>query len=1100
MRLIKQSILFFQEGNSDKVYETDLCDVGNDKYVVNFRYGRRGANLKEGSKTPIPVSLQEAEKIYNEVVNEKIAKGYTGAPGIAAKPLDENFLAGISLPGVNIAAMPEGKIKSILQRLDTEANATRPARNYRWKFSRVIWKAGEYKIAEAVPYLVKLFTKGDQLHQYCCTWSLVRCGGAETIPVLQAISENHPSPLIKRLAIAGLLQKQSGEAKEALTGIILKSVPQAIRDAIKQNDLRSLSNLYLQQFPGNPEQHWHLQLYMVSIAIPWIRPAVKSMLLQLPLAPGTFNEIRAVYKLAEMLDDFETTGLLTCRFEIHPEFFSSKIATKNLNRKVYITAVDEYINPNKELKQKNTRLAYSQKTRWYLHKRVNRRLRVLAQNADLDYVRLATGILTGYKRERDLQPEFTTSSYQWMNGRYQDVPRRFPSNAKAIFLHQLLNGKNPKMLLTRNHIWEFVSTPATPAKKTTTQGRSENSGGIGGLFKKIAGLFGGKKEEPAPVPQLMPAPQPVQTGSFAPHLQLWDQLPQAYFQLLIEAELDEVLEFASQQLTKHPSFKEIKEKLDTETLIKLIRSRFTIPADLGYTIILERFSKETATADLITAMLSSVSANARNTAKEWAEANTRVLLTDAVFITQLLFTPFADIRSWGKELVRNNTLSSDLKQTVTAKAIAEMMSADPNTADKTLLNDVSDTLFALFDYELRQVDVNVISDLLHHPSSPVLLFGLRMIKHKKSGWKGEELKNSGLPSLLNHQYEPVRQQIVELINNLPDEELSYLQEELISTALSSWQDVRAGGRPALVRLAHREAGFGKLATETLMPFLSRKELHEGLHESIADLLSNELSPYLQNADKQTALNLLYGNYAPAQKLGVAILEKYTDPATLTIPQVVALGNHENLTVRNWAWNFYKQQTARIRYESASAIRLLETRWDDTRSFAMDYFRNEFQEKDWEPEVLIGMADSIKPAVESFGRELITKYFTDENGPQYLLKLSQHPGEKMQLFTTNYMERFAGGDLERIKSLEFYFRSVLTRVNKNRIAKDRIFLFLLTEGLRSEEAARTVAAIISDISAQTAIGDKAKCIDLLMQLRAIYDIETPLRVKETEVRK
>ena len=77
MRLVKQSFLYFKEGNSDKVYEIDLCDVGNDKYVVNFRYGRRGALLKEGSKTPVPVALAEAEKIFYAVEAEKINKGYT---------------------------------------------------------------------------------------------------------------------------------------------------------------------------------------------------------------------------------------------------------------------------------------------------------------------------------------------------------------------------------------------------------------------------------------------------------------------------------------------------------------------------------------------------------------------------------------------------------------------------------------------------------------------------------------------------------------------------------------------------------------------------------------------------------------------------------------------------------------------------------------------------------------------------------------------------------------------------------------------------------------------------------------------------------------
>jgi predicted DNA-binding WGR domain protein len=87
MRLVKQSILYFKEGNSDKVYEIDLCDVGNDKYVVNFRYGRRNAKLKEGSKTPVPVSLAEAEKLFSELQDEKISKGYTASEsGISSIP------------------------------------------------------------------------------------------------------------------------------------------------------------------------------------------------------------------------------------------------------------------------------------------------------------------------------------------------------------------------------------------------------------------------------------------------------------------------------------------------------------------------------------------------------------------------------------------------------------------------------------------------------------------------------------------------------------------------------------------------------------------------------------------------------------------------------------------------------------------------------------------------------------------------------------------------------------------------------------------------------------------------------------------------------
>src|SRR4051794_25790092 len=84
MKLIKQTLLSFREGSSDKIYEVDLCEVGASRYVVNFRYGKRGANLKEGAKTVSAVPLAEAQRIFDDLVDSKKKKGYQ--EGIAAAP------------------------------------------------------------------------------------------------------------------------------------------------------------------------------------------------------------------------------------------------------------------------------------------------------------------------------------------------------------------------------------------------------------------------------------------------------------------------------------------------------------------------------------------------------------------------------------------------------------------------------------------------------------------------------------------------------------------------------------------------------------------------------------------------------------------------------------------------------------------------------------------------------------------------------------------------------------------------------------------------------------------------------------------------------
>jgi len=70
--------LEFREGSSDKVYRAAI-EKADGGFVVNFAYGRRGSTLNTGTKTTQPVPYDEAEKIYNKLVNSKTAKGYKPA-------------------------------------------------------------------------------------------------------------------------------------------------------------------------------------------------------------------------------------------------------------------------------------------------------------------------------------------------------------------------------------------------------------------------------------------------------------------------------------------------------------------------------------------------------------------------------------------------------------------------------------------------------------------------------------------------------------------------------------------------------------------------------------------------------------------------------------------------------------------------------------------------------------------------------------------------------------------------------------------------------------------------------------------------------------
>lgn len=75
--------LYYREGSSDKVYQASIQPQGYG-FVVHFAYGRRGSTLTTGVKTPMPVDHPQAKAIYDKLVREKTAKGYT--PGETGVP------------------------------------------------------------------------------------------------------------------------------------------------------------------------------------------------------------------------------------------------------------------------------------------------------------------------------------------------------------------------------------------------------------------------------------------------------------------------------------------------------------------------------------------------------------------------------------------------------------------------------------------------------------------------------------------------------------------------------------------------------------------------------------------------------------------------------------------------------------------------------------------------------------------------------------------------------------------------------------------------------------------------------------------------------
>ena len=236
-------------------------------------------------------------------------------------------------------------------------------------------------------------------------------------------------------------------------------------------------------------------------------------------------------------------------------------------------------------------------------------------------------------------------------------------------------------------------------------------------------------------------------------------------------------------------------------------------------------------------------------------------------------------------------------------------------------------------------------------------------------------------------------------------------------------------------------------------------------------------------------------YRHGQLLGLLLLKNRGGLGGQPMKLIVNVASCETLEVREYIWAYFRQHVEHVKADKKEALRILDSDWDDTRDFAMEFFRTQFAEQDWDPDTLVSICDSTRGEVQDLGRELITRFFDEADGKTYLLKLAQHPAPELQAFASNYLDRFARDDFENLKALEWYFTAVLSQVNRGRVAKDRAQQLLVSEALKTREAAEFVMNLLIRQSATVAIQDKATHLKSMHAISKKWpDIPTPFTIK------
>lgn len=1037
MQLIQKARLFFQAGSSDKVYEVDLCEVGPGEYVVNFRYGRRGAKLAEGTKTVFPVPIDKAQKEFDKLVNGKKKKGYSDQPDVASES-SANDTPKRSSGGTTMA-------EKVLEYLAAAAANTYDEEQ--WKLSRVIWRAGELKLSDATAHLIKIpLRPKDEMFNYSLAWALGRCGDAEAVPKLKELM-GLKQEKVSRIAGEAILMHANESDKRALVYHTIANFPERLQKAVQAQDtkeIRAILKEYLGQSKDGHNDLLYL-LYRIESELPFLRAEVVRGIAKIKLQPPYFRAIRRIYKSAEMRDDDEVIGILSIRMEKQRHFFM-----KPSWGSMYIRG--KWAKPEEELSKPDSTLAYSDRTRIHFLQRTRRSLDNLARTGGA-FTRLARYILLQYKDgEGAAAGQETFWSWDYVNGSWKStsITKYYPAMSNFNLLYYLLYANS---------------------------------------IRFMAGASGAKWRYRPPAKPGEPVPDHREEA----HPKLWDEAPEDLVALLVESRCQPVVEFAAKAFMKNPRR---ADHINTKLILGLLNSPYELANGLGLELAREHYDPANPDQELLLALLACSLEDARSLGMNWATDAKSKLFADAEFLTAVLLTRHPRVRSWVSTQVKSMYLRDTLTNPVVNDVIAALFKIDTEEAEgweQGWMSEVVDQIQLLFPDSLRKIPEAVILSLTAHPWENMQLLGGRILLHYFE--PKSNIPEVALESLINSDWSAVRGLGVEVFGQLPEEVLKSRKDIVAGFCVSKHAEIRKQAGPIVARLIRTDADFARGLLELFVPALWRKERHEGVHEDILVLVKDVLKDHLAQLPAAHTWKLIDSEFRAAHELGHLLLKSYSDPEKLALAKIVKLGSHELLDLRKYVQDYFTANVPRIRYEREEALKLLDASWEDSRQFAIGYFGEQFSQDDWTPDLLVSICDSVREELQQFGQQMITRFFREQDGDQYLLKLSQHPKAELQLFVTNYLERFAAGNVERILGLDFYFHAVLSQVNKGRVAKERVFSFLKREALANVEVAAYVIPLMNRIVLTIAKRDKTHCIRILTDLRYKYPhLESPLKLQ------
>lgn len=429
MKLVKQKKLFFTEGNSDKVYEVDLCET-NDLYVVNFRYGRRGNNLREGTKTVFPVSYEEAEKIYNKLIWSKEKKGYKDT-------FEESETAEIQ-EDVN-SVQRDTILKYLKQAL--EGTYTR-----NWRVSKIIARVGALNFKEAMPIVAKFIHSEDRFEQYYSILNFIYFSDSSHVKdVLELFKIHKLETIVGRAAAVYIIKFGSKDQID-----LLKS---HLDGLISNDDSSDLAVKFINAKPKDATLLYYA--YLSSVIQGNLNKELHHILEHIEFKANVFKSVRYIYRTAHLLDDISVIALISKRMALSKPGFNSE----------YLHDGKTWIHASVELKKPNSSIAFSSKTKNYFINDNYKKLYALGERNKDGFLQLAKAMLCSLDDKNDNAKHRVDYHYEYneQTKRYNYVNKYFPKYYQYKGIMYIIYG-NSERFANNQGMW-FSSSENHQSKR-----------------------------------------------------------------------------------------------------------------------------------------------------------------------------------------------------------------------------------------------------------------------------------------------------------------------------------------------------------------------------------------------------------------------------------------------------------------------------------------------------------------------------------------------------------------------------------------------------------------------------------------------------------